>query len=192
MSVIPTGYAEVSLNFIGAAVPRGAVCTFGVEDVASVGPTQIAIEVQAAYVTEITPDLVTSITLSSIRVKMGPNDTGPMVDYATNNSGGSSQDSVVPNAAMLISKVTAVGGRKGRGRMFHPGYGESGMEDGGVWLPAGLAAFQQNWTDFLGLLAFNDVPMVLLHSQPIITPNLVTSLVLQPRAATQKRRLRPL
>jgi hypothetical protein len=104
-----------------------------------------------------------------------------------------------PNCAVLVKKATAQGGRRHKGRMYLPPclWGE------GEVTAAGFTVITSSYTDvqtrltwWLGELESSGFPMYVLHSPPETAPSIappptkVTSLLLQPLIATQRRRLR--
>lgn len=95
-----------------------------------------------------------------------------------------------PNNAVLIRKVTAAGGRTGTGRMYVPALIETEVDSSGLISGASQASIQAGATGMLSDLSTNDIPMYVLHDSALIAPNLVTSLSVQTRVATQRRRLR--
>jgi hypothetical protein len=102
--------------------------------------------------------------------------------------GGASLNSVPPNAAVLVSKVSSTPGRKGRGRFYWPFMADrSGVDENGVW--DGFDETQTRMDNFLDGLAAASLPMEILHTQEI-TPSLVNALIVRSPLATQRRRLR--
>lgn len=191
---IPIGYAQVNLKFTGAAVPTGAEMAFGI-DVSGTSdtPEEIGTAIAGAWTTALLPaDQVTDIRLVSVLVKFGPNLTGPSAEVPVLIIGESTDDSVPPNTSLLIRKITSDGGRAGRGRFFMPGISEEAVGGSGVIETANVEDYQEHWEDFAGLLALGDVPLVVLHTagSPITTPSPVTSLIVEDRVATQRRRNR--
>lgn len=191
--IIPNGAAQVNLKFTGAAVPRGAQCTFGVVGTEVDDPEEIATLVSAAVGTSaLIGNCTPQLTMSSILVKMGPNETGPMAEIATNAIGGAAGEAVPPNTAVLFRKQTVQGGRRGSGRLFLPAIPEAAVSAGGM--------ITQQYTQDLGTaaqklldeLADHMIPMLLLHSTEGIgsLPLAVTKLSVQSKVATQRRRLR--
>lgn len=192
MPVIPSGFAQVNLKFTGTNTPTGAEVTFGVNYLDGLTPLQVAEAVDGAVGdSSIMSPCASQTALTTISVKFGPNATGPSVDLTTSHTGANG-DSETPNVTWLIKKSTALGGRAGRGRMYWPGVVEEETGVDGVIIPSDVTAFQTAADLFFDELAANDVPMVLLHGEgsPISEPTLVTALTVDPRVATQRRRLR--
>jgi hypothetical protein len=189
---IPSLYSQVNLFFSGSAVPRGAEMTFGVANPTNADPAVVAAAILTSWNTgNIKARQSTAIGLTQVLVKNGPNATGPF-SYVTTSSftGTVASASLTPNTAYLIRKNTALGGHKGAGRMFLPGLPENTVDEAGVITGLDLTATQTAVAAFLTALNTNGYPMQLLHADGVTAPNQVTSLAVQPRVATQRRRLR--
>jgi hypothetical protein len=132
------------------------------------------------------------VVLSSILVKNGPNSTGPSHELLINQPGTVTGDSDAPQVAMLVHKVTALGGRAGRGRMYQPGVPDAFVNGAGelTGTTAGIATAA--YSLFRTILEESDTPMVVLHGEgsPISTPTPVIGLSVDTRCATQRRRNR--
>jgi hypothetical protein len=190
VAVIPDNFAQVNLRFGGAGYPTGAEVTFGVSRSGFVGNTEdIAEAVRVAWDANLRPVTPELVTLLTILVKEGPNVDGPSFELGVNAPGTGESEEVNPQSALLVQKRTAGGGRRNRGRMYYP-LTENDVTTGGGILSTSLPAFQTGFTDFQGDLAAADLPMVILHNTSTPAPTTVTVLSVQPRAATQRRRLR--
>lgn len=190
--VIPDEYAQVNLLFDWTTTQLKAEVVFGISRATlAFTPEDVADNVETAYLDgDLRTVQTTFITLTSINVKFGPNDTGPSFELPVSHQGTLTNEGVTPNTALLIKKTTAVGGRRGRGRMYWPGIEEGVIDAYGNIDPGAQSTFQDKFTSFKESLSTNDVPMVVLHGQSGFTPHLVSSLIVQPVAATQRRRLR--
>lgn len=189
--IIPTGYAQVNLKFTGVAVPLGAEVTFGVQNVGARTADALADLIGDQYTANnCEGTMQTECSLTSILVKLGPNDTGASSELGYIVAGELSGAAYSPNCSMLMSKITGLGGRKGRGRMFLPGLSESFVSAGGVIDAGTVASAQLAWTNYRVDLEANDAPMVLLHTQAGLTPTPITSLNASNKVSTQRRRLR--
>jgi len=98
------------------------------------------------------------------------------------------------NCTFLVQKKTAAVGRSKRGRIYLPNVScpENAIDNMGyvtsdiVW-----GGIEDQW-NFTGaaLLALGDVIPAVLHSDPLETPNIITSWPIQRKMATQRRRMR--
>ena len=95
-----------------------------------------------------------------------------------------------PNVATLITKNTSFAGRQNRGRMYMPPLTDGVISTGGIITEADRLLVQGGATQFLADLAASSIPMVILHTDPAVTPTAVNSLSVASKVATQRRRLR--
>lgn len=199
MPVIPAGYCQVNWVFTGNNVPSGAQCTWGLGPVGASTPVEVAELMADAWDIRWQPLISNDVTLASVSCKFGPSQTGPSAEFAAGVTGTIVADSPPPNVAYLIHKVTADGGRAGRGRVYHPGVQESVVNDSGALTQSLIDAFNAMLTGFrddvaAAMLALTGLTsgLVLLHGAgaPISTPSPITSLTIDSRVATQRRRLR--
>lgn len=193
--VIPAGAAQINYVFGGTAAPNGAEVTIGFDGVAGVPytPLELATLAKDAWEDNLRAVTLDDITLQVVRVKFGPNDTGPATELAVNLAGTSAGQGTSPNVAYLVHKNTALGGRRGRGRMFYPGVNESGVDDAGNVLSASVTAYNTAFAAYLTQMEAGGGDLVVLHapgntSIPVPTP--ILSLTMDPKVATQRKRLR--
>jgi len=188
--MIPVDYAQVTLNWTGAALPYGAATVFGVANTALALTAQgIANAVDTAIGSSaITDRLTNAVGITNIHVKLGPDATGAFYDKGVARVGGSAGDTN-PATAILINKATGSGGRKNRGRMFIPGAIEGDVGQAGVLNSGPQGALQTQFSNFLAALGTASIPMVLLHDTALL-PTVVTSLNVQSKLAVRHRRLR--
>jgi len=193
MSVIPPGYGEASvrINIVNQGGP--AYVVFGYET--ALGATPIASATNIADVLNNNPGLVNFMTTNAVidSVTVRQNDGGAFLGTATqtvNAAGTFGSDNAPPQVAALIQKLTGFAGRSQRGRMYIPSVDEEGITIIGTFDAARLAAMQTAANAFLIDLQTQDVPMVLLHSDPALSPTPVVQLNVDSLVATQRRRLR--
>lgn len=188
--IIPDGYAQVNLQYTGVNVPTGAEVTFGVEADGLANATAIGNGVADAVVAStLMANFVNDVVISTIHVKVGPNETGPFADVAVNIPGTTTSPPLPANVSLLVKKSTPLGGRKGAGRMFFPGVPEAAVDDAGNVDGAYLSAVQTDLNALLTQLEAELCPMYLLHGDAT-TPSQVLALTVLSPAATQRRRLR--
>jgi hypothetical protein len=192
VSVIPSGFSQVLLGFTGSGVPHGAAVTFGVDNGGN-PPLTVANFVDAStWLDEVLNNLTNDVAVTLIRVKNGPNDVGPSVDKVVNHVGGSSAAGFTPQVAILVRKKTAQGGHSNSGRLYLPGVQEAAYDEGGNILGSFQTGLQSTMDDGLEEFSTGGFPMQLLHSEsaPSTTPDEIIALVVDGKAATQRRRLR--
>lgn len=188
--LIPVGFAQINMRFTGIDTPRTAEMTFGVDHQAFVGTTaEIGDAVGVAWAASLDAEQSNDVVLSSILVKKGPNATGASAEVFPNTAGALTVSTAPPQVAILIKKVTGLGGREGRGRMYMPGYSETNINGDGSLGSTPLADLQTQADAFYTALQTGDLQMVLLHNSATV-PTDVLSLQVDSRVATQRRRLR--
>lgn len=212
--VVPEGFAHVAVRHgPDAGLPTACLWTFGVKLEAGAPATPAALGAEIATLiagTTIEGQMSSTQAIRGVYVKFGPDETGPSAEYLTTIEGTLSGEAYAPNAAVLVKKSTALGGRRGRGRMFIPGLHESQVSIGGTLASGVQTAWASVMDAIFSGLATNDTPMYLLHAptgkwgisttgQPrwipgspstAPAPTEVTSLTVDGKVATQRRRLR--
>lgn len=188
--VIPSGFSQVNLFFTGAMLPTGGQVVFGLDHDNALNPLEVAAIVSLAITnSDIQDRFSNQQSVTSIRVKQGPGDDGPFGEIATSHPGQSSGDMCPQNTALLLKKVTNLGGRKGAGRMYWPGILASDVTDSGSIGSTAKSAWQISFNAFIDELDGDACTMVLLHGDDT-TPSPVIALNPQDKVATQRRRLR--
>lgn len=188
---IPNGFAQANFRYVGPGVPFGAEWTIGIDvDQYAGTPSTLAGELAADYIAQSFQSIMAvGVDLSSVLVKYGPNATGATAEaFAT--EAGTVASGASPNVAYLVSKLTAQGGRRGRGRLYLPGVTEAGINNSGTVLAATVTNIQTAFTAMHALAIADSRPYVLLHSSTEHFPDLITSFVAQSIGATQRRRMR--
>lgn len=188
---IPPGYAQVNMEHSGIALPRGAQFTFGVDNrVPNYPALALANTLVGVWQGRLKSRMSVNARLDQIRVKLGPNDTGPEAVAAVGINGDRSNDPDSPQVAILVAKRGALGGRSNRGRWFLPYAIESDTQSGGILIPSARTAFQEAVDGFRSDMTALVLPLVILHNSPELVPTEITQLIVQPMVATQRRRLR--
>jgi len=189
--IIPEGFSQVTHVFSGAAVPLGAVVTYGVENEDDTDPGTLAAAAHSIWSNNMLAFQSDSITLASTIVKNGPNDIGPTGEVSDPQDGTNPNAGCTPNVSYLVQKSTSVGGRIGRGRMYIPGVPESDVDTSGALDGTRYTVIQGHIQDFYDdWLASAVHQMVLLHTSSAHDPYRLAALSLSDRVATQRRRLR--
>lgn len=188
---IPETYAQINYRWTWPVSGQVAEVAFGVslED-PGMSVTDVATAATAAYnLGDLRTVQVATIQLSNVHVKFGPNDTGPSHDTPLSEAGTLTGEGVQPNTGLLITKNTATGGRKGRGRAYWPGIQDAVIDAYGHVTTSALATFQTKFTAWAVALDAALIPLYLLHADPDTLPYEVTSLTCQSLVGTQRRRL---
>lgn len=189
--VIPEGFSEVALTFSGVALPFQAVCTFGVDQPDADPPSELLDLLEAELPDLMNATCTSDVQISNLHVKQGPVSTGVFADRGVNIVGNQASDSPPQQTALNVRKITNEGGRKGRGRMFWPGYPESVLGDDGTFGGSALDQFNDAFEAFRTALDAADNTMVLLHSDPGVAPTVITELSVGSRTITLGQRNRP-
>jgi len=191
--VIPADFAQINWSHTGGGLPFGADVTLGVDVSTYAGsPSQAAIDAREAWADNMLPVLNSAISLSLPSVKFGPTATGPTGTASGGGAGGGATPGMSPNVAYLIHKATIFGGRAGRGRMFVPGVAESSVNQAGDVDGGSVTALQGAVDALIADLNTAGMIPVLLHgaASPLTVPSTITTMTVDSRVATQRRRLR--
>lgn len=201
---LPTGFGMASVHLGGTALPNLATFTFGF---ATTGGGDTPALAASAILQQLTvtgapfnvnnTNFSNAATLIDVQVKFGPLATGPEASASSGavlgNSGG---DASAPSIALLVNKLTATGGRRGRGRMFVPGLAESSVGNGGFLATGKQTSLQTAWDQFFAAMTTGTRPLYLLHrhdpvqGQTPVAPTIMTSLQVASLCATQRQRMR--
>lgn len=190
---IPPGFAEVAFKAtVGNLDPM--YCFFGVKLAAGITPTQNDTDFILAPATDNLKNLVSSgYVCGGGWVTWGSDGGDIRIDGSVAPvAGGRAPGAAPPNVATLVQKLTALGGRRNRGRMYLPGAVETDIDNEGLYGTTPLGVLQTAATAFrTQTLALAQVDqLVLLHEQAPFTPTEITSLVVSRTVATQRRRQR--
>jgi len=199
MTIIQPGVANVSVEMQQAGLNRPAFITFGV-DPTSGDPNAVASTIGGAIAnaTSLISIMDSTVTFKSVTVRLGQDGSPPLVGVhpmASTGTGGA-LSTLPPNCAVLIHKRTALGGRRGRGRMYLPwAVQEASVDEAGIIQAANVTQIQTAVSNFLSVLATANTPMMVLHdvgvdpTKPVPAATPVTSLTVDNLISTQRRRL---
>ena len=192
--VIPSGFAQANFVYSGPAVPTGAEWTLGIDVTAFAGnPTALATSLLAAYgSTNLEALHVANAVLVTVKVKFGPDDLGPSGEVLASLAGTRAGSSTGPQIACLVQKVTDIGGKPGRGRLYFPALAEGDVGEDGTLGVSYKTAATTNWNTFHAKLMTDDTPPMLLHGagSPVSAPTFIEEFVVSDQVATQRRRNR--
>lgn len=139
----------------------------------------------------------TNFTLEGVELVVGGTSSGlgPYFTYFSSGAAvtGTSSGTRPPNnTAALVTKQTSVAGRRGRGRMFIPGFIPAvNVNEAGVIESAVRTVRQGLLDDWFEKCQVENLEMVILHSSAPATPAVLDGLRLESKMATQRRRMRP-
>ena len=197
---IPPGYASVACRFAIAGQANYRSITFGVDTSSGPIDTQdccddLATAIRAGS-TGLFEGTFYSTTSSFVEVYMLRNVAGAMQAAITpigvTGTRSSSGTLLPPQVSVTLKKRTAQVGKRFRGRCYLPNcfLTDADVDNGGVVDGGRYAELNTGAAEVLSQMAAADLPMVLLHSESPLVPNLVTSWTCSLYAATQRRRLR--
>lgn len=192
---IPVNFAELAMQYNLIGDPEPMYTFMGLDLDALTVPTQALTDsIVSAWTSALDNSLPVTYTLGPGWVTYGAAVADLRID-STNApvSGLRVGDALPNNCAALVRKLSAVGGRRNRGRAYMPGVLDVDAGNNGVLTTGALAQFQNDW-DLVesNLVALIDVEgLVILHDSAPFTPTAITALTVQNKIATQRRRLRP-
>lgn len=186
--VIPPGYAQATLNFSSFTLDGAAACVLGFD----VGPAPdlntLAEAVFQSWENNCEADWSYEFTLDGVELVttlLAGNSSSP--PFPGTRTG----DLAPPNVACLVRKNTAHRGPANRGRMFLPGFlNDNDINNSGGITGARRLAIQNCMDGFFGDLFLLDMVPVILHGDGSLDPTPISSFVVEPKIATQRRRLR--
>lgn len=192
--IIPSGYGQARFVFQLAGKAGTFVWTCGY-DAAVTGPAAAAATLRTIFAASSRPFhsayLLNTYTFRGVECTeehgLGPI-TGASFSSITGIGTGAPMP---PNCAVLLTKRTNRGGRKGRGRGFLPPmfFGEAQVDSLGIINPGDITPAQTAWNAALTDWNASGIPPVLLHSDAT-APDPITAFELGGQIATQRRRLR--
>lgn len=189
--LIPPGYAELTLLSEIAAGYRPAMTSVGF--VAEGADTDEIGVIAAAW-----GDFWAGAGLPSTSrttgciVKIGTSDPSAPLTFTSSVSqnGSGSATLMPPNNSLLVTKRTNLGGRRGRGRNYICPVREDKADNVGVLDTDYVLNVEAGWLDVMeaaeGVLGG---PPVLLHTEDVYDPSVITAMTLEGTIATQRRRL---
>lgn len=206
--VIPSGFAHVAIEMKHTSDPQPWFCTFGIQ-----GPAfpsdgiAVANGILKCWDQEIGQHMNQSVSSQQVILTIGQGTDPPVKAYSNIGllNSGSTTAKLPQNCALLVDKLTALGGRRNRGRMYVPSVlAEGDVSDTGNITNSALTLLQTSFNNFFEFMqngsdltqfqpALAETPMQVLHRPGISvvgTPTPVSSLRVQPVITTQRKRLR--
>lgn len=184
--VIPTGFSQVTIDH-SIPSPGGskvASTTFGVASEPSA--LQVTNIFNNYFISVFEPLGSSGVTILGASMR----DELFTYEYEDPTAGTNTLALAPPNVTLLVKKSTNGAGRKNRGRMYPPGLCyETTYDETGTMTIGSLNDYQDAFDAFLEGLSLSAAEMVVLHNDET-APTVVQNLVVDPVAATQRRRLR--
>lgn len=198
---VPVGFYEATLLWKATTGPKTFTSAIGLLDIhipiQSPDATTVADSVYNVFTSVGKPcasgSMIDDYQFLGVSVAKGTS-TGDVVGQHLQTVTGTVVDTCPPcNCSLLITKNTALGGRKYRGRMFVPvaELNEGAVDQSGNILSAQLGPIQARWTAAFTALQAAFLEPILFHQDGGVTdPTPITSLTVQALIATQRRRMR--
>lgn len=190
--VIPQGFAQVTINwtsedYFDSGVGATVIGVGNIPDTI-LGTAQIVHNAVLNNLIEPLSSLVTYAGVVAVTETLRAE-----VDASTPGEDTGAQPP--PNVALLVRKVTEGRGRRRQGRMFMPAMlSETAIDPNGQVQASALTYLQGRMDGFLGDLEDGGLSMRILHNDEgqsaVPPPTEVTALRVEPKVATQRRRLR--
>lgn len=194
---VPVGYVDFVLNITRTGDLEPYAVTWGAE-VASGPYTQddvAAVALQCA--THLPGEMMEEDALTGLTAYVA-NDGPPIIMTESMNAPGTvSANPTTQNVAVIVTKLTGLGGRYNKGRMFWPSLSENGVDHVGVLLPGARDNIELAFADWMEALLdpalfCNLSNLVIFHDESLgaMEPTVITQLRVEPVVGTQRRRLR--
>lgn len=191
---IPPGYAQLTFVLEQETTGQQAMTSIGLQ-IEALDPATFFESVIDLW--DLTFGEIVSDTWEgeNVLLTVGTSDPSAPIVYSSGawSGGGNGTDPAPPQVATLYRKITTQGGRKGRGRMYLVGPGESGIDAAGRFSESQHEDNLERGINFLeGLRTTTPgvAEVVLLHTDSDDDPTVIDFLVAQRTVATQRRRLR--
>jgi len=196
MPPIPEGHALLKFRFGLTGDTEEMIVTLGVQTTAASNADRVAAANSAmdSWGDNILPLQANVYQLRGVDAVFGTAGGDiPISSTDAARTGGDPDAPVPQNTAVLVQKLSGLGGRRNRGRFYVPGISVLDIGNTGIINGTPLAAWGTAVNNFLlGIESgsFMD-SAVIFHSSAPLTPTVVTDLNVDPVVATQRRRLRP-
>lgn len=182
-----SAFGQISWVFGGLGLDYGAVTTLGVHHPSDVDAMFEAAE--AWWTTTLKTIYNSSTRLEKIIYKRGPSASGPTIEFPVNENGSSTADPGPANVAILVRKQIEGLSNKFGGRMYLPSPSDGAVVLGDSLTENDLNAVQGVMDDLRMDLIGVDADPCVFHTNSS-DPTDVSDFQVQPRIATQRRRLR--
>lgn len=196
--IVPPGFGNAAFVFTSSTGTPPIVTTLGIDMSAAGGDfVGVADLLFASYAVNIGPETDTSLTLDRVNLTVGDDGPSGSVDSTMTPTAGTRSGTGPPvSMAVIVRKVTADVGRRGRGRMFLPGLltttnvDENGIVASGrrTEIITAVGAFLSDISDVGASPA--PVEPVLLHSSAPADPTPIVNIAISPLVGWIRGRIR--
>lgn len=193
--IVPEGFANVHFVFSVAGSPNEMGFGIGFEPDEAMSTEDIAREASLAFSATFFPTptgLLTGWTYLGTRAAQTTFGEPALADYQTVIAGTQTLGGPPCNTAVLVKKVTGLGGRRHRGRLFMPPFNleEDQISNAGQLGTTYMTSQVTKWGDVWDAWVAALLLPVLLHTDPATPATAITAFVPQSLAASQRRRMR--
>jgi hypothetical protein len=201
--IVPDGYGVAKFRWRCQGDSEEMISTLGFAVAGDASAFQIATQVSATYSDSgWLPRLSADYTYVGCSVAIGPSEMAEVGEVNVNAVGGLAANSPPSNCALLVTKLTALGGKGNRGRMFLPAghLQEVSLDANGILSSDQLAAAVTCCNDWFLAPQSAEYPnidrWVLLHNGEGVSevvlgqPTDISQFSVQPQIATQRQRMR--
>lgn len=186
--VIPDGFVQATINYTGPTRSGRGATVLGFAQPPDMEFPAMATALGGAFTTNLAGEMHNSWAV--INFTIVTEDEGYVSDFGT-ISGTRSGEMSPPNVTMLMKKNTVRRGRAFRGRSYWPGMtNDTDVGDDGSLTSGRRGALQGALNGFFSDLEEDGIAQVLLHNDGSVEPTYVNSITVEPKVATQRRRLR--
>jgi hypothetical protein len=195
---VPTGYTNVAYRIALAGDAEEMLVTMGFRIFSGFGINPAGAELLAdSFAANMINLCAAGYTFRGLRASDGPDGEGQVHEVERSVASTSTKLGIPPNTAYLTRKITGLGGRRNRGRFYMPGVSEVDVDNTGLLTATHRTNYQTSvnaWfaqnnagAEIEAHALFHETP----EGAPGIAPTDITSLLVQPKVGTQRRRLRP-
>lgn len=194
--IIPAGYGQVAVEMRQTGMNRAAYFTWGFEGGDGSDPdgdaqaiyTLLSASGRLLNVAQYVAGWSVQRILVTVGTVLGPFSGEHQVETVGTKPG----EAAPPQVALLVRKNSALGGRKGRGRLYLPPafVAETDITQQGTISSSPYGTLRTTVNSTLTALNASSYPVRLLHSTASPGPSAVTQWSLQQVVATQRRRIR--
>lgn len=185
---LPPGFANLTIGLFGPGGSNNKSVSVGWQVDTGMNFAGFLTNVENALIDAMQDAFLSNYTITDLTV-VGP-DTSE--ERSVNLIGGRDGEVAAPSTCYLVRKSTALRGVAHRGRVFLPGVlTDEDVDSDGSINPDILEDVRLRWVSFINQVeSSTDWNAYLLHSSSSLDPDRIINWPVDPRIATQRRRLR--